>query len=109
TTTYRLIATNAAGTTTANATVTVNLPGTATVVRTDTTVQGTWEGAYGAQGYSLAQEATSLPSYAQVTLVNQSEWVWSGDTADVRALQRVSGTSRRAATWFASPAFSIDV
>jgi Bacterial Ig domain/Matrixin len=81
---------------------------TVAFVKSDTTTQGTWKGAYGGEGYAIVADSTSLPSYAQVTASGQSTWTWAASTADVRALQRAAGTDRVMAAWYGS-AFSIDV
>src|SRR6185295_6023860 len=69
-------------------------------VRTDPTTQGTWLGTYGHNGYTLANGASSLPSFAVVTLLGQGAWTWAASTTDVRALLRPAATDRFAATWF---------
>src|SRR5206468_1533628 len=38
----------------------------AVFVKTDAATQGNWQGVYGADGHSLANDASSLPSYAQL-------------------------------------------
>jgi hypothetical protein len=81
----------------------------ATFLRTDTTTGGTWRGAYGNQGWSLATESNTLPAYAQFTPVGQSVWTWAGSTTDVRALQRPTTSDRFAATWFAVSSFTLDL
>jgi subtilisin family serine protease len=83
-------------------------PGTATFVRTDTTTRGTWRGVYGLDGYALANDAASLPAYAQVVFTGNTNWTWAASTADVRALQRPTTTDRVAATWYGDT-YHIDV
>ncbi|MEO7271708.1 MAG: Ig-like domain-containing protein [Vicinamibacterales bacterium] len=99
-------ATSAARTATVTAVVT-GTPGAATYVTTDATTQGTWKGVYGTEGYSIAADATSLPSYAQLTITGQSSWTWTPSTADVRAMQR-AGSDRVMAAWYGA-SFAIDV
>src|SRR5262249_38061385 len=48
----------------------------AAFVGTDTTTQGSWQGAYGAQGYNVVGDAVSYPSYAQVSVSGASTYVW---------------------------------
>jgi len=81
----------------------------ANFVRTDLTTRGNWHGAYGADGYSLADDAESLPSYVTFAVQNQAEWTWAPEVTDVRALQTGNGVGRLAATWYNSPSFSFDV
>jgi RHS repeat-associated protein len=78
-------------------------------VRADAATQGSWQGAYGQDGYSLAQGASSLPSYAQVSLSGQSNATWAASTTDVRALQKPGASDRLAACWWSSGSFTIDV
>ena len=54
----------------------------------DETTQGNWKGVYGTDGFSLAADGTSLPSYAQVAFNGQSSHTWMASTLDLRALQR---------------------
>ncbi len=83
---------------------------TAAFVTTDIATHGTWQGVYGADGYTLANGPSSLPAYAAVTLTGQAAFTWVASTADVRAMQRpLPATDRLAATWFSATAFDIDV
>jgi hypothetical protein len=75
----------------------------------DTTTQGNWIGVYGSDGYSLAEDAAALPGYVQLSLSGQSSWLWTGNTSDVRALRRLTGTGRFAGTWYSRTSFNIDV
>jgi hypothetical protein len=77
-------------------------------INTDTSTQGNWHGVYGADGYSVANDSQSIPSYAVFAVQNQSMWTWAASTTDPRALQTGSGTGRIAATWYGS-AFGFDV
>ncbi len=95
-------------TTTATATINVGNP-TASLVKTDTTTQGNWIGAYGSQGYNLIGNATSYPSYAQVTSSGQSNWTWAANPSSPRALQDTGGAGRMAACWYSSTSFTVDV
>jgi hypothetical protein len=82
----------------------------ASLLETDPTTQGNWIGTYGAQGYDLINNATSMPAYATVTPSGQYSYTWTASTTDSRALQRVSGPSRIAAGWVGNGnSFSIDV
>ncbi|MCI0621538.1 MAG: S8 family serine peptidase, partial [Acidobacteria bacterium] len=88
--TYPITITVASGSLIHTATVTlqVYLPGAALFVTTDVATQGTWKGVYGAQGYAIANDATSYPFYAQVNFAGQSNYTWAGSTTDLRALQK---------------------
>ncbi len=115
--TYTLTAsaTNSVGQTTVSAPFAVSVGGptgsggtTASFVGFDTITNGTWKGTYGAQGYALAGDATSLPPALAVSLNGQSSWIW-GSSSDTRALQRPTFGDRLAAAWYAANAFSADV
>jgi uncharacterized membrane protein len=82
---------------------------TAAFVKTDTTTQGTWKSMYGADGEVINGDATSYPSYAQVSF-NGGPFVWTASTPDVRGLQKVAGVSDRMASgWYSWTNMSIDV
>jgi ELWxxDGT repeat protein len=85
--------------------------GSATLARVDSTTEGSWRGVYGSQGYDLlGTSIASLPSYAQVSPANASQWTWQDPTSDGRALQDPSpSTSRTAATDYSGGSFSLDV
>jgi hypothetical protein len=76
-------------------------PGTASFVKTDTTTEGNWRGVYGSQGYNVIDNATSYPSYAQVSATGNSNFIWNSSTTDPRALQEVNSNNRIAACWYA--------
>jgi len=80
---------------------------TAVFVKSDTTRQGNWQTAYGADGYSLAAATQSVPSYAVLTPQNQAIWTWATGTSDPRALQ--TGTGAIAAAWYNTPSLSFDL
>jgi hypothetical protein len=86
----------------------------ATFLAADTSTQGDWRGAYGGDGYDIAQDASgtnpSLPSYASVSVSGNADYTWSDSTSDASALQDAAGTGRIAACWFTSgsPSFDID-
>ena len=86
-------------------------PPTSTVqfVATDTTTQGNWAAAYGADGYNVIGDTTSYPTYATVMPTGQTAYTWSASTTDVRALERASGAGRLAAAWYANSSFSVDI
>ena len=117
TTTYTLTASGSGGTVTRTATVTVTPASgggtgqaTASFVKADTTTQGSWTKAYGADGFAIAGDATRYPAYAQVTMGGAASWTWAANTTDVRALQKSSGSGRIASTWYATGAsMSMDV
>jgi VCBS repeat-containing protein len=95
---------------TATVALTVNPVNTAVYVKNDTATQGSWQGVYGTQGYSVVNDATSYPSYAQVNVTGAGTYTWAGSTTDVRALQKASTPGDRiAATYYSFTNFTIDV
>jgi len=95
------------GTTSAAATVNV-VTATVRYVTADTTHQGNWQGAYGADGYDIIDGPASIPAYATVTPSGQSTKVWAKPTTKVRALSEPAG-GRIAASWYATSTFSVNV
>jgi hypothetical protein len=112
---YDVVSANSGGTsaTSANftfATTSGGATSSAAYVGSDTTTQGTWTGTYGADGYIIANDVTSAPGYATVSLTGQSAWTWAEPTSDPRALQIASGSSTRiASTYYGYSSFSINV
>ncbi len=84
-------------------------PTAATFVKSDTTTQGAWIGKYGSQGYSVAVEGASLPSYATVApAAGTSVYTWAASTTAPQALSLPGGGGAAATTWYGQTA-SIDV
>src|SRR5579864_469751 len=81
----------------------------------NTFTEGTWQGAYGADGYNVISATTQYqkyPSYATVTATGQTEFTWGTNLSDPRALQEpgVSPPNNRiAATWYSSTSFTINI
>jgi RHS repeat-associated protein len=89
------------------------VPGTAAFVGTDTTTQGAWQSAYGADGYDLPAVDVSLPPYATVSPVAFA-YPWAVGTSDPRALTdpRPGATGGVASYWTnvaGSSTFPIDI
>ena len=79
-------------------------------VSTDAVTKGSWKNVYGGQGFALANDGISYPSYAQVSLSGQQAWTWIGSTTALPALQKAVGTDRIAACWYTGASiFNIDV
>ncbi|MCX6611434.1 MAG: hypothetical protein NTW74_11360 [Acidobacteria bacterium] len=81
---------------------------TVSFVTLDTATQGNWKGKYGIDGYSLAGDLSSNPAYV-VPGLPAASYTWNPLTTDIRALQKATGTSRFAATWYGNPTFSVDL
>ncbi|WP_261344031.1 S8 family peptidase [Aquisphaera giovannonii] len=83
---------------------------TSPFVGANTTARGNWQGAFGADGYSIPRGASALPSYAAVSTSGASLYTWSTTTTDARALSVPGSTSARLATcWYSPTSFTIDV
>jgi hypothetical protein len=106
-------ATNIAGTNTQNFTLTVNVASagpTASFVGSDTTTQGSWQGKYGADGYSIANTTYQvLPGYATFTPQSESLYTWTASTTDPRALAIPGGSGGVASCWYNAASFSFNV
>lgn len=88
----------------------VQAQSTASFVKTDSATQGHWTGTYGSDGYSVFAAASKLPSYAQVTPLNNLSWTWETNSADPRALQTTPGSSTGiGACYFSLTSFTLDV
>ena len=104
---------NAGATATASArTIVVNAAvtgtrGTAAYVTTDASTQGTWKGVYGADGYAIAGDATSLPGDMRSLGSPGRVLDVGGVDTDGRAMQRAA-SDRVMAAWYgaASPSTS---
>ena len=77
-----------------------------TLIATDTSTQGSWQGTYGREGYNVAGDSASYPAYAQVS--TPSAYTWNSSTSDPRALRRPGGADSLAACWFGGT-FTVDV
>jgi hypothetical protein len=83
-------------------------PGTtATFLGADSATRGNWHGVYGAEGYSIASDASGpnpvLPPYVSLIPTQAYPATWSTTTSDPRALQNVANTGRIAAGFFGAP------
>ncbi len=54
--------------------------GTATFLRIDATTQGNWKGQYGKDGYSIANDSTTYPAYATVSVSPSATYTWTNST-----------------------------
>jgi hypothetical protein len=76
---------------------------------TDTSTEGSRQGVYDSQGYNVIDNATSYPSYAQVSASGNSNYVATTTSTDPRALQEVGSSNRIAAVWYSSTSFTVNV
>ncbi|MGB2898283.1 MAG: hypothetical protein WBB89_03385, partial [Candidatus Acidiferrum sp.] len=102
-------ATSADGTASGTSIVNLTTSSAANFVNADTSTQGSWHGVYGADGYSVANDSQSIPSYATLAMQNQFSYTWASSTTDPRALQTGTGSGRIASTWYLSGTFTFDV
>jgi hypothetical protein len=112
--TLTAIATDNAGlpTTSTSVLISVTAPGggtSAVFAGLDSATHGDWIGAYGAAGYAVINDATSLPAYATITPTGHGSWTWTASTSEARALRRASGVDRLAATWYAASSFDVTI
>jgi hypothetical protein len=85
-------------------------PGAAvTFLGVNTTRRGSWKGAVGAQGHMVIGDSQQLPPYLSLAAAGKDDWLWAYETADGRALQRNSLSSRLAACWYSSGAFEVEL
>ncbi len=80
----------------------------ASLVGTNTSLQGNWIGTYGTQGYDLADGQASLPSYAYLWITGANTGTWASTTTDTRGLENAGGSGRTADYW-GGGAFTINV
>jgi hypothetical protein len=78
-------------------------------IKTDSSTQGNWQGAYGAEGFQIIGNEVSYPAYAVVTSNGKAYYEWRDSTTDPRALQKAGTSDRVAASWFANSEFSVEV
>ena len=99
----------ASNTTGVNASATYQLYANPTAFTTDTTTQGSWNGAYGGDGYWIANGSTYAPSYAAINVSGASAYTWAPQTSDPRALQNGVNATTRLASAYTSNNFDINL
>lgn len=91
------------GTVGVNASATYQLFANPTAFTTDATTQGAWNGAYGGDGFLLANGPSYVPSYVAANVSGASSYTWAPQTLDPRALQSgLNATSQMAAAYTAN-------
>ena len=80
-----------------------------TAFASDPATQGTWNGAYGGDGYLLAGGSTYVPAYAAVNVSGASNYTWTPQTTDPRALQSGPNATSRMASAYTANAFNINL
>ena len=73
----------------------------AVFIGADSATSGNWPGVYGTDGVNIIGDTVNYPFYGSAT-TDGASWVWAASTADTRALRKVGGSDRIAATWYGS-------
>jgi hypothetical protein len=85
----------------------------ASLAGTDSTTEGNWRSAYGADGYDIQGDTSgtnpSLPSYATVSVTGASTYTWGTNTGNPYALQNIASTGDLASTWYSPSSFDIHI
>lgn len=82
----------------------------ATFVKADATTRGNWKNVFGAEGNWIYSAQPQLPSFAQISPIGASEWIWNESTDDPAAPQLPSATSNRvAACWYSFNPFAMNI
>ncbi|HEV2472511.1 MAG TPA: fibronectin type III domain-containing protein [Chthonomonadales bacterium] len=76
---------------------------------TDTSTAGNWIGKYGSKGYSIAQCATQLPSYVNLSVSGERNYLWAPSTIDSRCIRKPSGSDRIGSAWDSGTSFTFDL
>ena len=94
-------------------TVPATVTSTATFLGTDTTTEGSWRNAYGADGYDIAADTSgndpSLPSYATLEHHRRLDLHLGPSTTDTDALENAANTGRIATCWYSSTTMSFNL
>src|SRR4029078_2948509 len=76
----------------------------------DTATKGSWRGGlFGTEGAFISNLPSKLSSYAQVSVSDSAQWVWSPWTPDPRALQYPEDARKRMASCWYGGAFTINL
>ena len=82
---------------------------TASLISSDTTTDGNWLGTYGTQGYDIAGDPASIPSYASITVSGGGIVGWPSLATAPQALENPNGIGRIADVWESSTSFTVNV
>ena len=82
----------------------------ATFSKFDLATMGNWKGVYGQDGYIIANDSNSPPSYANLAVTAANSYTWVASSADQRALLKgASTTDRIASTYYSSSSINFDL
>jgi hypothetical protein len=85
-----------------------NVAGGVSVIGIDSATQGTWQGVYGTEGYSIEALTPSLPAGDTANFSGSNPYTWAPNTADPRAPQNLGG-GRIASCWYSAGSFTADL
>lgn len=96
---------------TASATFTVNedVVNSAVFLAQDTATQGNWRGAYGEEGYHVFGTAASFPSGVEMTSSGATEYMWTDNTTEQRALVHPEANGRLVVTRYSANSMNYNV
>lgn len=80
----------------------------ASFVGLDTTIRGSWQAKYGADGYVIPNLTQSIPSYATFAPQNAMLYTWNPVTVDGRAVKMPNSGAGIASTFYSS-SFALDI
>ena len=75
----------------------------------DQNTRGNWRGVVGEEGYNVISSGNSYPGYVTVDVVGKTDYQWSDNTSDDRALATPSGSSRVAGCWYSPTEFTVNL
>lgn len=87
-------------------------------VKEDTSTKGDWFLGYGTDGYSINSYKSILPAYAELNILNSTDWIWEDNTADNRGLFKmkpiinvdaVASEDRIASCWFSGNKMTFEI
>ena len=67
-----------------------------------------WKGIYGKDGFNIIGNGISLPPYVTVAPSGKTDYQWTDNTTDSRALQKTTDDNRIAACWYSTSSFTLD-
>ena len=88
----------------------VGAAASAAFVAADSGTQGNWVGVHGADGYTIANGSSNLPTYATLSFNGGSFYTWAASSTEARALlQTPTSSDRIAPTYYSATSFTVDL
>jgi hypothetical protein len=75
----------------------------------DQSTRGNWRGVVGQDGYNVISSGNSYPGYVTVDAVGKTDYQWSDNTSDDRALATPAGSGRVAGCWYSPTEFTVNL